>query len=111
MHHPGMIDAQARDRVEAMLIDGERIEVEVAAESASIVVTDRRILVFDGPSLAMDCPIRRLRRIQLDVERGVPASMAVVPEDLAIVPQILRLEDDSLADAASAVALVGRRLG
>jgi hypothetical protein len=106
-----MIDAQDRNRVQAMLIDGERIEAEVAAESASIVVTDQRILVFEDARLAMDCPIPRLRRIQLDVERGVRASIAFVPEDLTIVPQILRLEDDSLADAARAVALVGERLG
>jgi hypothetical protein len=107
----GMIDEGVRDQVARLLADGERVEAEFEAEDASILITDQRVLVLQGRAVTMNCPISRLRRIQLDVERGVPATMAIVPEDLTVIPQILRLVDDSLATAASAVGLVGQRLG
>jgi hypothetical protein len=97
--------------VTGLLDDGEQVEATFEAEDASIVITDRRVLVLQGRAITMNCPIDRLRRIQLDVERGVPATIAIVPEDLTVVPQILRLADDSLVTAAAAVGLVGRRLG
>jgi len=106
-----MIDERVRDQVVKLLLDGELVEAEVEAEDASILITDRRVLVIHGRAITMNCPISRLRRIQLDVERGVPATMAIVPEDLTVVPQILRLADSSLVTAAAAVGLVGARLG
>ena len=89
----------------------ERLEVFSAATDAMVAVTDRRLLVaYDSSRVAFDAPFSDLRRIQLDIERGRPATMVIVPDRPMDPPQALVIPDANLVEAARAVAVVGLRL-
>lgn len=94
----------------ATLGPSERIEVVVQADGARLVVTDQRLLVATQDRLLLDVPIAGLRRLQLDIERGRPASLGIVPESVAHLPQILTVLPHAYDDVARAVAFVGHRL-
>ena len=94
----------------ATLAPTERIEVIVQADGARLAVTDQRVLVAAQDRLLLDVPIAGLRRMQLDIERGRPGSLGIVPESLVHEPQILTVLPQAYDDVARAIAFVGHRL-
>jgi hypothetical protein len=89
---------------------GETVQAVAHAESASLLVTDRRIAVADEDRLALDIPFDALRRIQFDIERQRPATLVIVPEHPANEPQVLAIPPERFKEVTQALALIGSRL-
>jgi hypothetical protein len=89
---------------------GEEIEVVAEALDATIIVTDRRLVVATPGSLVLDIPFERLRRIEFDVEKGRPAALVVVPEWPGDRSQILSIGSDQYPQVARVLSAVGARL-
>ena len=51
-----------------------------------------------------------LRRVQFDIERGRPATLVLVPDRPADVPQVLAIPPQQYAVVGEALSLVGQRL-
>ena len=79
-------------------------------DQADVALTDERLLVAVAGRVRVDCPFSDIRRIQLDVEQGLPATLVVVPADASIDPQLIRVPLDELDRASRAVGFVGARL-
>jgi hypothetical protein len=75
-----------------------------------LAVTANRLLVARDARLVLYSPFAAILRIEFDVERGLPASMIIVPTDPALGPTVLAIANEHLTEAARAVALVGVRL-
>ncbi|MDF2733572.1 MAG: hypothetical protein K0S97_195 [Chloroflexota bacterium] len=88
----------------------EAVQAVANAESASVLVTDRRIAVADGDRLALDIPFDALRRIQFDIERDRPATLVIVPEHPANEPQVIAVPPERFEEVTRALALIGSRL-
>jgi hypothetical protein len=58
----------------------ERIQITARATEATLALTDRRMVVASPYRTALDLPIDAIRRVQLDVERGRPATLVLVPQ-------------------------------
>jgi hypothetical protein len=93
-----------------LLQPGELVQHRAEALDALMAVTDRRILVKSGRRVALDLPFEALRRIQFDVERRVPASLVIVPEETRYEAQVLSVPAERLHEAAAAIAAIGQRL-
>ena len=89
---------------------GERIHAHAKAVDASIVVTDRRLVVASDARLMLDVPFERLRRIQFDIERARPAALVVVPEWPSDPPQVLSVTPDQYESMAKVLTYVGVRI-
>jgi len=88
----------------------ERLEMVARTVPAVVALTDRRIIVrADGRTL-MSLPVDGIRRIQLDVERGRPATLVLVPQLPVHEPQLLTIPIVDLDVAGRLVTAVGRRL-
>lgn len=80
------------------------------AEGALIVITDQRIIVAEGPRTLMALPFAAIRRAELNVEVGQPATLTIVPDSPSNPPQILSVVTTDYAKAAEAVATIGEQL-
>jgi hypothetical protein len=89
----------------------EAVLVVTTTERALVAVTDRRLIVRDAVRVALDLPIEGIRRVELDVERGRPATLAVVPHSPWQEPQVLVVPIERLDLVARMIAIVGQRLG
>ena len=89
---------------------GERVQAHARALDASIVVTDRRLVVASEARLMLDVPFDRLRRIQFDIERARPAALVVVPEWPSDPPQVLSVPPDEYEAMAKVLTYVGVRI-
>lgn len=92
-----------------ILDPGEQVHIQAKATDAVMLVTDRRVAVAVQDRLAMAVPFESLRRIQFDVERDRHATLILVPEHVADVPQVLVIPPEEYAAVGEAIALVGRR--
>jgi len=99
------------DDVPFELLPDERLQVLARTEPAILAVTDRRMLVVSGERTLLDLPVPGLRRVQLDVERGRPATLVLVPHDATHEPQVLAVPHGELEPVARLVTILGRRLG
>jgi hypothetical protein len=88
----------------------EKLQVTARATDAVLAVTDRRLIVADENRVALEVAFKEVRRIQFDIERTRPATLVIVPENAAHDPQVLAIPPDEYDQAASALALIGRRL-
>jgi len=89
----------------------EAVLVSTTTERALVAVTQRRLIVREAERVAIDLPIEDIRRIQFDVERGRPATLAVVPQSPLHEPQVLAVPIEHLDPVARLIAIVGQRLG
>ena len=89
---------------------GETVQAIARAESASLLVTDRRVAVAEAHRIALDVPFDGLRRIQFDIERERPATLVIVPEHPRQEPQVLAIPPDRYEEITRALALIGERL-
>ena len=89
---------------------GERVQEHAKALDASIVVTDRRLVVASEARLMLDVPFDRLRRIQFDIERARPAALVVDPEWPSDPPQVLSVTPDQYEAMAKVLTYVGVRI-
>ena len=89
---------------------GERIQAHAKAVDASIVVTDRRLVVASESSLMLDVSFDRLRRIQFDIERARPAALVIVPEWPSDPPQVLSVSPDQYDEIGALLSYVGVRI-
>ena len=89
---------------------GERVQAHANAIDASVVVTDRRLVVASEGRLMLDVPFGRLRRIQFDIERARPAALVVVPEWPSDPPQVLSVPPDAYEAMAKVLTYVGVRI-
>jgi hypothetical protein len=89
---------------------GERIQAHAKAVDASIVVTDRRLVVASEANLMLDVSFDRLRRIQFDIERARPAALVIVPEWPSDLPQVLSVPPDQYDAMATLLSYVGMRI-
>ena len=94
----------------AALEPAETIEVTAWATNAVLALSARRLFVVDADRVLLALPIRRIRRIEFDIERSRPATLVIVPEDPTEEPQVLAIPPASYEAAAKALALVGQRL-
>ena len=93
-----------------LLQPGERVELELESFGATLLVTDRRLLVSYAQNVRLDIPYEGLRRIQFDLEARRPAAMVIVPHLPADEPQVLSVPREQLHLAAEILAFVGERL-
>ena len=89
---------------------GERVQAHAKALDASIVVTDRRLVVASEGRLMLDVPFDRLRRIQFDIERARPAALVVGPEWPSDPPQVLSVTPEEYEAMAQVLTYVGVRI-
>jgi hypothetical protein len=89
----------------------EALLVATQTGRALVAVTERRFIVKEAERVALDLPIEAIRRVQFDVERGRPATLAVVPHSPAHEPQVLAVPIERLDPVARMIAIVGQRLG
>ncbi len=92
------------------LAHGEEIQVRAQALDATIVVTNRRLIVAAEERLMLDIPFERLRRIEFDIEKSRPAALVVVPEWPGDRSQILWIEPSQYPQVAQMLSVVGARL-
>jgi hypothetical protein len=93
-----------------LLEPDEKLELTARTQDAILAVTDRRIIVADEQRVALAVQLEGLRRIQFDIERTRPATLVIVPENASYQPQVLAIPPEEFDRAASALALIGRRL-
>ncbi len=89
---------------------GETVQALARAQTASLLVTDRRVAVAEDERLALDLPFEGLRRIQFDIERERPATLVIVPEHPANEPQVIAVPPDRFDEVTRALAIIGSRL-
>jgi len=89
---------------------GEIVQAIARASEASLLVTDRRVAVAEDDRIALDIPIKGLRRIQFDIERERPATLVIVPEHPAQEPQVIAVPPERFDEITRALALIGSRL-
>ena len=94
-----------------VLQEGEQLRLQASARDATLVVTDRRLVVAAEPSrIALAVPFDGLRRIQFDIERSRPATLVIVPEDATHEPQVLAIPPEEYRAAAEALVVIGQAL-
>jgi hypothetical protein len=89
---------------------GERLEVVARTSPAIVAITDRRLVAAGDDRTVMDLPVSSIRRIELDVERGRPATLVLVPHDPVHEPQVLTVPHEELEPVSRLVFLIGDRL-
>ena len=92
------------------LDDDETVEVHAKALDASLVLTNKRLVVATDTSLVVDVPIEMVRRIQFDIEKARPATFVVVPEWPSNPPQSLAIPPEEYDTVAKLLTLIGTRL-
>ena len=89
----------------------EAVLVATTTERALVALTDRRFIVREAERVALDLAIEDIRRIQFDVERGRPATFAIVPHSPLREPQVLAVPIERLDPVSRMIAIIGQRLG
>ena len=89
----------------------EAVLVATTTERALVALTERRLIVREAERVALDLAIEDIRRVQFDVERGRPATFAIVPHSPLREPQVLAVPIDRLDAVSRMIAIVGQRLG
>jgi hypothetical protein len=85
-------------------------QIVVDGDEGILIVDDHRISVR-GPSRAMlDIDIDGVRRVQFDIERGVPATMVIVPSAATQLPQVLSIPREQHLPAVQAMYRIGRAM-
>jgi hypothetical protein len=87
----------------------EEVHVQVPAGDTMVIVTDRRLAIAYPHRIALNVPIANLRRVQFDVERDRPATLAIVPQQPQDEPQILLVQPAEYEGVAQALVTIGRR--
>ena len=72
---------QRSDALPFRLHDDERLELAARMEPELLAITDRRIVVASQYRTALDLPVVALRRVQLDIEVGRPATLVLVSHE------------------------------
>jgi len=103
-----VIDDRLRD---LPLHPDERLGMVARTTPAMVVLTDRRVIMQDDERTLLSLPIEGIRRIQLDVEHGRPATMVLVPQLPIHDPQVLSVPAEQLDVTTRLVTAVGRMLG
>jgi len=98
------------DQVPFDLQPGEQLQAMVRTEPGTVALTDRRLVIATDDRLLLDVPVHGLRRIQLDVERGRPASLVFVPRDPLHEPQVIAVPHQELESVAEVMSILGRQL-
>jgi hypothetical protein len=89
----------------------EGLLIATTTERALVAITHRRFIVREAERVTLDLPIEDIRRVQFDVERGRPATLAVVPHSPSHEPQVLAVPIERLDAVTRMIAIVGQRLG
>ena len=98
----------ANDPIVAQLSGTETVRALVDGVDGRVVVTDHRLAVTDDRRIALNVELRKVRRIQFDIERRRPATMVIVPDDPLHQAQIVTVPPEQYDAAGSALAYVGR---
>jgi hypothetical protein len=88
----------------------EELHVQARALDGTVAVTNRRLVVTNDGRVALDVGYEELRRIQFDIERGRPATFAIVPDAPSHPPEVLAIPPSQYEDAARVLAVVGQRI-
>jgi hypothetical protein len=88
----------------------EEVHVQAPAGDNVVIVTNRRLAIAASDRLALDVPIDNLRRIQFDIERERPATLAIVPMRPQDAPQVLSVDPSEYEGVAQALVAIGQRL-
>lgn len=88
----------------------EELQSRAEATDASLLVTDRRVMVARNDHLALAVPFEALRRVQFDIDRNRLATLVLVPDRPSDPPQVLEILPDQYIDATQALAAIARRL-
>jgi hypothetical protein len=59
---------------------------------------------------ALDISIEDVRRIQFDIEKSRPATLVIVPEHRADMPQVLAVRPEEYPAVAAALVAIGQTL-
>ena len=92
------------------LEENETLHVAVDTEPDAFALTSHRVIVGSEQRTALDLPIAAIRRVQLDIEVGRPATLVFVPHEPQHPPQVLAVPHDALEGTTRAVYLLGDRL-
>jgi hypothetical protein len=88
----------------------EELHVQARATDGVVAVTNRRLVVTNDSRVALDVSYGELRRIQFDIERGLPATFVVVPDDPSKPPEVLAIPASEYENAGRVLALIGQRI-
>jgi hypothetical protein len=88
----------------------EELHLQAQAVEAIVAITDRRVIVAAGEDVSLAVPYAAIRRLELNVERGRPATLLIVPERADLEPQVLSVQAAELPGVAQAMAFIGERL-
>ena len=89
----------------------ESVLVATTTERALVALTERRLIVREADRVVLDLAIEDIRRVEFDVERGRPATFAVVPHSPLQEPQVLAVPIERLDPVSRMIAIMGQRLG
>ena len=92
------------------LATDERLFVAARTEPELLAVTDRRVVVASEHRTALDLPVPAIRRIQLDIEVGRPATLVIVPHHPRHAPQVLAVPHEELEAVTRAAYILGEQL-
>jgi len=107
MNDPGR---DSRGKLSVAFGDDEGVHVMVETPDAVLALTDDRVVGRDGLRTVLDVPVTEIRRIQLDVEKGREATLAVVPEEPAKGVLAMSVPSGQLASVAEIVTRIGALL-
>jgi hypothetical protein len=96
--------------IEATLESGEEIRVRAPGTEATLLVTNRRVLVAARDRVALAISFEGVRRIQFDIERSRPATLVIVPELAGDEPQVLAIAPEHYEAAAEAIVTLGKTI-
>lgn len=107
----GMSDESAANLAPtARPLSAPAAELGFTTDDQDVRLDDHRISVRNSDRTVLDLPIRQLRRIQFDIERGRPATMVIVPDHPAHEPQVVIVPPEQYPAAGRALAHLGQRL-
>ncbi len=88
----------------------EHFDAVAETDEALIALTDRRVVVTEDGRTALDVPVGRIRRVELDIERDRPTSLILVPAEPRWAPQVLTIPDGEVPHVLLALELILERL-
>jgi hypothetical protein len=98
------------DPIIAKISGQETVRALVDGVDGRVIVTDQRLAVTDAERIALNLELRKLRRIQFDIERERPATMVIVPDDPRYEAQVIIVPPEQYDAVGSALAYVGRTI-
>lgn len=98
------------DPIAAEISGDETVRALVDGVDGRVVVTDQRLAVTDAQRIALNIELRKLRRIQFDIERERPATMVIVPDDPRHEAQVVTVPPEQFDAAGEALAYIGRTM-